>query len=149
MSKKGVDDYLTEGMYGLRRPKEAERSHFLGTLRERIVIALTVGQVMTDSGIIQLEEALKVHRDTKLLINGQVSHRFLSAEKELANKYHVPYTVVTNEEHETEIGAVLTYDHAIHKENIYIEDDETDKETVEEGRSGSLFSVIKNWFTSS
>lgn len=146
MGKKNVDDYITEGIYGTRRPKEAERQHFLGTLRERIVIALTIGQVMTDSGITKLEEAMKEHRDTKLLINGQVSHRFLSAEKDLANKYNIPYTVISNEEYETDIGAVLTYDHAIDKENIYIEDEEVEKKEEEE--TDSFFSTIKNWFTS-
>jgi len=144
MGKKNVDDYITEGIYGTRRPKEAERQHFLGTLRERIVIALTIGQVMTDSGITKLEEAMKEHRDTKLLINGQVSYRFLAAEKDLANKYDIPYTVISNEEYETDIGAVLTYDHAIDKENIYIEDEEVEKEE----ETDSLFSTIKNWFTS-
>jgi len=146
MSKKNVDDYITEGIYGTRRPKEAERQHFLGTLRERIVIALTIGQVMTDSGITKLEEVMKEHHDTKLLINGQVSHRFLAAEKDLANKYNIPYTVISNEEYETDIGAVLTYDYAIDKENIYIEDEEVEKKEEEE--TGSLFSTIKNWFTS-
>jgi len=146
MSKKNVDDYITEGIYGTQRPKEAERRHFLGTLRERIVIALTIGQVMTDSGITKLEEAMKEHRDTKLLINGQVSNRFLAAEKDLANKYNIPYTVISNEEYETDIGAVLTYDHAIDKENIYIEDEEVENKKEEE--TDSLFSTIKNWFTS-
>lgn len=144
MGKKDVDDYLTEGIYGTRRPKETERLQFLGTLRERIVIALTIGQVMTDSGISKLEETMKKHRNTKLLINGQVSYRFLSAEKALANKYNIPYTVVTNEEHETDVGAVLTYDHAIDKENIYIDDDASEEK---EESSDSFFSTIKQWFT--
>lgn len=146
MGNKSVDDYITEGIYGTQRPKEAERRQFLGTLRERIVLALTIGQVMTDSGISELEKAMKKHPQTKLLINGQVSHRFLAAEKAIANKYDIPYTIISNEEYETDIGAVLTYDHAIDMENIYIEvqkdEDKEDKET------NSLFSTIKNWFTS-
>src|SRR5699024_9890316 len=119
MSKKNVDDYIIERIYGTRRPKEAERQHLLGTLRERIVIALTIGQIMTDTGITKLKDVMKEHHDTKLLTNGLVSHRFLSAEKDLANKYNIPYTVISNEEYETDIGAVLTYDYAIDKENIY------------------------------
>src|SRR5699024_10653992 len=144
MGKKNVDDYITQGIYRTRRTNEAERQHFLGTLRVRMVIALTIGQVMTDSGITKLEEAMKEHRDTKLLINGQVSYRFLAAEKDLANKYDIHYTVISNEEYETDIGALLTYDHAIDKENIYIEDEEVEKEE----ETDSLFSTIKNWFTS-
>jgi len=147
MGKKNVDDYLTEGIHGPRRPLEAERRKFLGTLRERIVLALTISQVMTDSGIKKLEEVMKEHPDTKLMINGQVSYRFSSAEKSLARKYNIPYTVITNEEYETNIGAVLAYDYAINKENIFLQEDE-DKETDEHmEKNSSLLVRFKNWFS--
>src|SRR5699024_12662862 len=45
MSGKQVDDYLKEGMYGSQKPLQKERDYFLGTLKERIVYALTIGQV--------------------------------------------------------------------------------------------------------
>lgn len=146
MGKKSVDDYLTDGMYGTRRPKEAERLQFLGTLRERIVIALTIGQVMTDSGITELEKVMKEHQEgTQLLINGKVSHRFFSAEKSLANKYNIPYTIVRNTEVDTDIGAVLTYDHAINKEHIFIDDKPINKEENTKD-STSLLSKFREWF---
>ncbi|GAB3797456.1 YueI family protein [Virgibacillus kimchii] len=143
MGKKTVDDYITEGLYGKRRPKEAERKIFLGTLRERIVIALTKGQVMSDHGLKKLEEEMKEHQDAKLLLNGHVSSRFLREEKELADKYNIPYTSITNEDSETDIGAVLTYDYAINKENIFIEDEENEEETAE---SNSFLSKLKDIF---
>ncbi|GAB3046346.1 YueI family protein [Virgibacillus ainsalahensis] len=146
MSNKSVDDYITEGIYGKRLPKDAERKQFLGTLRERIVIALTKGQVMSDSGLAKLDEAMQEHKDAKLLINGDVSYRFLKEEKALANKYNIPYTTITNEENDTEIGAVLTYDHAIDKEDIFIKD-ETEKDKEEPAKdSGSFLSKLKQWF---
>lgn len=147
MSNKNVDDYLTDGIHGTRRPKEAERLKFLGTLRERIVIALTIGQVMTDSGITELDKVMRKHQEgTKLLINGDVSHRFFSAEKSLANKYKIPYTIVRNTEGDTDIGAVLTYDHAINKDIIFIDDQPVDHQN--EGKeNSSFFSKIKKWFT--
>src|SRR5690625_8019954 len=112
MQKKNVDDYLSEGIYGAKRPLEAERRKFLGTLRERIVIALTIGQVMNDSGLKELEEAMKNNqKQTQLLINGQISYRFSAKEKALANKHKIPYTIITQEGLDTDIGAVLTYDH--------------------------------------
>lgn len=152
MDKKNVDDYLMQGMYGTQRPKEAERQKFLGTLRERVVIALTIGQVMTDSGIDQLEKAMKAHKDTKLLINGQVARRFLAEEIKVANKYNIPYTIISDEESETTIGAVLTYDYAVNIEDIYISDEEDNKEQEKKEkntRSPSLYSKIKRWFRSS
>lgn len=149
MSKKNVDDYLTEGMYGTRLPKEEERIRFLGTLRERIVIALTTGQVVTDSGLKQLEKAMQAHPKTKLIINGHVSYRFLKEEKALAAKYNIPYTTIANEEHKTDIGAVLTYDYAINKEDIFIEA-EPEKEINQEKKTDkeeSFFSKMKHWFS--
>ncbi|UJL46842.1 YueI family protein [Virgibacillus sp. NKC19-16] len=147
MGKKNVDDYLTEGMYGKRRPKEEEREQFLGTLRERIVIALTKGQVMSDKGLEELEEAMKHNTQAKLLINGHVSYRFLKEERELANKYNIPSTTVTNKENDTDIGAVLTYDYAIDKEEIFIENvPEEESERTNETENGSFFSRIKQWF---
>jgi len=145
MTKKNVEDYLTEGMYGVRRPKEHERIRFLGTLRERIVIALTIGQVMSDSGLQKLEEAMKQHPNTRLIMNGHVSYRFLSEEKKLAKRYHIPYTTVTNEESNTEIGAVLTYDHAINKEEIFIKEKPKDKREEKE-QEKSFFSFIQRLF---
>jgi len=144
MSKKTVDDYITEGLYGKRHPKEAEKKAFLGTLRERVIIALTKGQVMTDNGLQKLEEAMKKHPDATLLLNGHVSSRFLKAEKELANKYNIPYTSLTNEDNDTDIGAVLTYDYAINKENIFIEGKEKEEKRNE---SNSFLSKLKNIFS--
>ncbi|MEK5037091.1 DUF1694 domain-containing protein [Sporosarcina sp. FSL K6-3457] len=36
-----VDDYLQRGFYGAKEMKPAECRKFLGTIRERIIIALT------------------------------------------------------------------------------------------------------------
>lgn len=149
MSKKNVDDYLTEGMYGTRLPKDHERKQFLGTLRERIVLALTKGQVMSNKGLEQLEKAMKENPDTKLIINGHVSYRFLTEEKKIANKYNIPHSTITDEDaKDTDIGAVLTYDYAIDKEEIFIkeEPEQTKQEPVEEKSQPSLISKIKKWF---
>ncbi|RKQ33227.1 YueI family protein [Oceanobacillus halophilus] len=150
MSDKDVNDYLTEGMYGTRLPKEEERKKFLGTLRERIVLALTIGQVMTDKGIEKLEDAMKQNKKAKLLINGHVDTRFMTEEKKLANKYNIPYTIIRNEENNTDIGAVLTYDYAIDKEDIFLEEsveEVTDKKEDTEKKQGSLLSKMKKWFS--
>ncbi|WP_068676303.1 YueI family protein [Oceanobacillus sp. Castelsardo] len=146
MSSKEVNDYLTEGMYGTRLPKEEERKKYLGTLRERIVLALTVGQVMSDKGINKLEEAMKANKGAKLLINGHVSTRFMTEEKALANKYNIPYTIITDETNETDIGAVLTFDYAVDKKDIFIKDTQEEDESNKVEKNNSLFSKVKNLF---
>jgi len=151
MSQKKVDDYLTDGMYGTRLPKEEERRRFLGTLEERIVIALTTGQVVTDSGLKKLEEAMQQHPKARLIINGHVSFRFLKEEKHLAAKYNIPYTTITNDTYKTDIGAVLTYDYAINKENIFIDiEKEVEKETKQEqttDKEDKFLTKVKKWFS--
>ncbi|MFB4473956.1 YueI family protein [Oceanobacillus caeni] len=147
MSGKEVNDYLTEGMYGTRLPKEEERKKYLGTLRERIVLALTVGQVMSDKGIDKLEDAMKENKGAKLLINGHVSSRFLTAEKALANKYNIPYTIITDETNETDIGAVLAFDYAVDKEDIFVKEiQKEDESNIKDEKNNSLFSKVKKWF---
>lgn len=145
MTKKSVDDYLQQGIHGIRLPKEEERKRFLGTLRERIVIALTIGQVMTDSGLKRLEEEIQKHPDARLIMNGHVAYRYLKQEKDLAMKYNIPHTTITDEENKTDIGAVLTYDYAIDKEEIFIK--EEPKEEKEKEEDQSFFSKLKKWFT--
>lgn len=146
MTKKNVDDYLMDGMYGTRRPKEAERRQYLGTLRERIVIVLTKGQVMTDNSLKELEQAIKAYPEAKLLINGNIAYRFSKKEKAIADKYNIPYTVITDEKNDTDIGAVLTYDYAIDKEDIFIQHDKHKKTPPKQNQRTSLFTKIKNWF---
>lgn len=150
MSKKTVDDYLNDGIYGSKRPKEGERRKYLGTLRERIILQLTIGEVMTDAGINKLDEMMREHKDAKLLINGEVSYRFLSEEKKVANKHNIPYTVITNEEADTDVGAVLTCDYAIHKEDIFLHvNDEEKKQEESKQKSSSFISKIKELFNTS
>lgn len=148
MTKRTVDDYIQDGIHGVRRPKEAEREKYLGTLRERIVLVLTIGQVMTDSGIDALDQAMKEHPNTRLLINGRVPHRFLDREKAVARKHNIPYTIVSNEEVETKVGAVLTYDYAVNIENIYVDEkvDEREEKKRVKKEENSLFTRVRKWF---
>ncbi|MEN1968124.1 YueI family protein [Lentibacillus sp. N15] len=141
---KQVEDYLNDGIYGIRKPKHAERLHYLGTLRERIVLVLTKGQVMSDKALQRLEKAMQAHPNTKLLLNGHIPYHFFQRERELAHKYDIPYTSVTNEKSESDIGAVLTYDKAIDIENIFVDDDVViDDQEVEQQ---SFLTKIKHWF---
>lgn len=153
MDKKNVDDYLTEGMYGTRLPNQEERDYFLGTLRERIVLALKVGEVMRDRGLKELEQAMLEYPEAKLIFNGHVAHRFQVEEKKLATKHKIEYTVITNEENDTDIGAVLALEKAVDRENIYLaelktdEKTTTDEEKVSPETSSTLFSRIKKWLS--
>ena len=146
LSKPTIDDYLENGIYGQKQTKPDERRKFLGTLRERIVIALTQSQVREKGIYKEVQDRLKKHPDAKLLLNGNMSYTFLSKYIKLADTYHVSFSMVTNKEIETDIGLVLAYDHAIDQEEIYVQ---KKSEKVMEAKAKpkpkkSLFSSIKN-----
>ncbi len=146
MSRKDVDDYLNDGIYGAKLPMQEERNRFLGTLQERIVICLTVDQIMQELGQAQLENAMQSNPNAKLLINGHVSYRFFTEIKALAKRHNIPYTSITNEEYETDIGLVLTYDQAVDTENIFVDTNEKVEETEVHQAEASLFGKLKKWF---
>lgn len=118
-----VDEYLQKGMYGEKQTKPDERRKFLGTLRERIVIALTQPQVRKSGINNEAEKAMKENLQAHLYLNGNMNYEYLSKYIKTASKYHIEYTMVTNKEHNTDIGLVLAYDYAIDKEDIFVDDE--------------------------
>ncbi|GEN83757.1 hypothetical protein SLU01_20690 [Sporosarcina luteola] len=116
-----IDDYIQQGIYGSRQTKPDERRKFLGTIRERIVIALTQAQVRERGIYRQVEDAIKENREARLYLNGNIHYKVLTKYTKIAAKYNVNYTFVTNKNHNSEIGLLLAYDHAINKEEIFVE----------------------------
>lgn len=115
-----IDDYLQQGIHGQKQTNPDERRKFLGTIRERIVIALTQSQIREAGIYPQVSEAFKNNSNAHLFLNGNMNYAELSKYTALANKYKIDYTMVTNKEHNSDIGLALAYDYAIDKEEIYV-----------------------------
>ncbi|WAA12608.1 YueI family protein [Fervidibacillus halotolerans] len=151
MGKSGpnLDDYLKKGMYGVKSIKADERQRFLGTIRERIIIALFKEQIYESGVYPEVEQAMKNHPKARLLLNGKISYEYLSKYMKLANKRNIPFTVVQDLVDDTDIGLVLTYDYAINKEHIFIEKKEKQPKAPPtgngEGETG-IKSFFKKWF---
>lgn len=60
-----IDDYIQRGIYGDKETKPSERRKYLGTIRERIVIALTQGQVRERGVYKEVEEAIKNNKEAR------------------------------------------------------------------------------------
>lgn len=143
--KKDIDDYLNEGIYGTKETKASERKEYLGTLRERTILALTEGEVVQQKGLKQLENAMKSYPDACLRFSGEVTMRFFKPYKTLATSYRIPYTSVTNQGVDVDIALVLHVDHAIDKTDIFLH--EKEKTTEKTNKSEHSFtSVLKNIF---
>lgn len=120
LHKQSVDDILKEGIYGPKEIKPEEKRKFLGTFRERVLIALSRSQVREREIYPQVEEQMKENSSVRLLLNGNIDYESLSKYVKLAQNHHIEYTIVTNKEQDTDIGLVLAMDHAIDKEDIYV-----------------------------
>jgi len=133
-----LEDYLEKGIYGAKEVKPDERKRFLGTIRERIVLALTDGQVYSGKIYPELIDEMKKHPQAKMLLNGQIPYTYLSKYAKLANDYQIPFKIVDHKEHTTDIGLVLAYDNvAIDKENIFIQEkEEKEDQTVNKEKHG-------------
>jgi uncharacterized protein YueI len=124
LTKPTVDEVLQQGIHGAKEIKPDEKRKFLGTFRERIIIALKKNQVMEKEIYPQVEKSMKENRTAHLFLNGNISYEALSKYVKLAKKYKIEHTIVANKEHDTEIGLVLAMDHAIDKEEIYVTEKE-------------------------
>lgn len=140
-----IDDYLQQGIHGMRETKPSERRKFLGTIRERIVIVLTQIQVRERGTYKQVEDAIKKNKKAHLYLNGNMEYSALSKYTKIAAKYHVNYTMVTNKEHNSEIGLVLAYDYAIDKEEIYVKK-QIPAAKADESNEKGLFTIFTKLF---
>ncbi|PFA22986.1 MULTISPECIES: YueI family protein [Bacillus cereus group] len=122
MVNKNVEDYLQEGIHGQKQNKPDERNMYLSTLRERVEIALTIGQVMQSSVYTEIANSMRTSQSLQLYVNGSISYPHLSKYIKLANEKNVPFTIVQNKGTHTPIGLVLAHSTAVDKEQIYVED---------------------------
>ncbi|WP_255286664.1 MULTISPECIES: YueI family protein [unclassified Bacillus (in: firmicutes)] len=120
MERKTVEDVLQQGIYGPLETKPEERRKYLGTLRERIIVALTKSQVAETKIYPQVEQFMKEYPKAHLLLNGNMAYEELSKYVKLASKNKMEHKIVTNKEHDTDIGLVLAMSVAIDKEDIFI-----------------------------
>ncbi|WP_226585367.1 YueI family protein [Halobacillus litoralis] len=132
MKKTDVEDYLQEGIYGKKEINPSERRQYLGTLRERVILALTKAQVMQEEGIQELAGEMKAYKEAKLLLNGEVSYRFLSPYKDMAEQEGIHHTTISNQDSETELGAVLTLEYAVDKHDVFLDKQEEPPEHNQE-----------------
>jgi uncharacterized protein YueI len=145
LSKQNIDDYIKQGIHGPKETKLDERRKFLGTLRERIVVALTQQQVRENGIYKEVETLMKENPKAHLFLNGNMDYSYISKYMKVAEKYKIESTIVTNKDYDTEIGLVLAYDYAIDKDEIFITKQKEEKEQPQKSKKGFL-SVFRSVF---
>lgn len=142
MNKPNVEDYLEKGIYGVKQTKPEERKKYLGTLRERIVVALTKGQVMEKGIYPEVEQLMKDHPNATLLLNGSLNYQYISDYISTATRNNISFSIVTDKNNETDIGLVLTYNYAIDKEEIFIQKEENKLQTAPKSKKSFLSGLV-------
>ncbi|MEH7334079.1 YueI family protein [Neobacillus drentensis] len=120
MKKQTVEEVLQQGIHGPMETKPDERRKYLGTLRERIIVALLKNQVAETKVYPQIERYMKENPRAHLFLNGSMSYENLSKYVKIATKNKIEHTIVTNKGHDTEFGLILAMNYAIDKEEILI-----------------------------
>ncbi|MFZ4454252.1 YueI family protein [Salibacterium aidingense] len=135
MADKQVNDYLEEGIYGPKEVKPDEKRRFLGTYRERVLLALTKKQVMKKGTFPQVEELLQKHSDAIMVVNGKLGYQALSAYTKLASNYGIHARRVTSMDKKSDVGLVIAKEYAVHREVIFVEEEADDHTKEEQKRS--------------
>ena len=74
MKKPSVEEVLQQGIYGPLETKPDERRKFLGSLRERIIIALKKSQVAEATIYPQVEQEMRKNPQANLFLNGNMDY---------------------------------------------------------------------------
>ncbi|CAM2362212.1 YueI family protein [Listeria seeligeri] len=127
-----IDDYLEKGMYGAKEINPAEKKKYLGTYRERVLVALTKEEVLSQQFLPELEKAILESPDSKLLLNGLLHYNSMRPYIKLAEKCKHEFSIVSRLEGETDLYLVLACQKAINKEDIHLYKEETPEETEQE-----------------
>lgn len=116
MSEKDLEDRLSSGIYGPAQTKPAERNQFLGSLRERIYLYMSIEELSSHNYIAALEEELQKHPGGQVLLNGEVSNTILGPYLKLCSGNSIPFTIVTNQyAKESQTGLLYVAETAINE----------------------------------
>ncbi len=141
-----MDDILQQGIHGAKEIKPEERKKFLGTIRERVEFALTQSQVRENKVYQEIQDICKKHNGVHMYLNGHVDYRFLSKYVKLAGANNIEYTIVTNKDHNSDLGLVLAFDHAIDKDDIFVSKVRPVLPQQKSTEKKGLFSLFKKTF---
>jgi uncharacterized protein YueI len=147
MSKQNLDDILQQGIHGAKQTKPDERRKFLGTIRERVVVALSKAEVRKKQIEPEFKQLLESNKGAQIYLNGNMNYTFYSKYITLAEGMKVPYKIVTNKEHDSEYGLVLAYDYAIDKQDISLSKKPNVKIEEAPPEGTGIFSKVKMLFS--
>lgn len=122
MERDELNELLKQGISGTPEIKQSERNEFLGTFRERVVLALTQDQVRKERIYQEVTRAIAKYPEATMLLNGEMNYDYLSKYIRLANQHHIPYRAYSDFESDTDVGLVIAMPDAVDLEHIYVDE---------------------------
>lgn len=139
-----VEDYLEKGMYGAKEINPEEKKKFLGTYRERVILAMHKEDVLAGKFFEEIKQAMQADPQARLLLNSQLSYDYLRPYIHLAEKYHHAFSLVTRKAEETDVYLVLTATVAVDKETIFLSENTADLPEKEEEQKKSFLQKVQD-----
>lgn len=123
MANKDPNDYLQKGQYGLKQTLPDERRKFLGSLRERTYLVVSLEQIETKQAEQAFTEEFKQHPDGSLLLNGTYDMSTYTHLIQLSKRAEIAFTFVANEKAEhSPYAAIFTAAEAVNEPLIQLDE---------------------------
>jgi uncharacterized protein YueI len=120
--KTDLEQTLRFGMHGPPELKREEKKHFLGQFRERVLIALTFGQIAEKGTYPAVERAIRDPRARRLVISGQADLEAAREYIQLASTHNLSFTTTSSPDFQGEIGLVVVAGVAVDLAEVLVED---------------------------
>jgi uncharacterized protein YueI len=120
--KTELERTLAVGLQGPPELKLEEKRLFLGEFRERVLVALTKAQVMSNTVYREIKEALQDKRAAKMLIHGEIAYKYREKYQKLAAETDKSFTIVHDPNLKGAIGLAVISEQAVDQEDILVKD---------------------------
>ena len=89
-----IQDYLKSHVFGEPQLKPDEKRAFLGNYRDRVALALTVGQLRTAKAEQLVRNVLRRYPGLRIYINGRMSKTIVNRYLKVAVSMNYPFTIL-------------------------------------------------------
>lgn len=89
-----IQDYLKSHVFGAPQLKPDEKRAFLGNYRDRVALALTVGQLRTAKAEQLVRNVLRRYPGLRIYINGRMGKTIVNRYLKVAVSMNYPFTIL-------------------------------------------------------
>nr|SFZ88924.1 DUF1694 domain-containing protein [Loigolactobacillus rennini] len=89
-----IQDYLKSHVFGAPQLKPDEKRAFLGNYRDRVALALTVGQLRTAKAEQLVRNVLRRYPGLRIYINGRMGKTIVNRYLKVAVNMNYPFTIL-------------------------------------------------------